>query len=228
MIINEIIYAIREKLKSYTDDTRYTDDYLLYLINLKRSTFLRREYNRPNVTFDEQILQTICLEMELVDSSECPECFINNRCDILRTVKKLPELIDLHSRSVITRVAPIGVTSQPMSIVGRRKFQYVGEDVYQKNTIYGMLHDNKHFYFKSANKFIRTFEWVSFTVLAENPMELSEYSCDSGGTVCYNPDLDKYPVKGHIADVIIATIVEELAGLKQIPEDVINNAKDDI
>jgi hypothetical protein len=199
----------------------------LYLINLKRDTFLTQKYNRAQVTFNEQILQTICLELELVNQSECPECFVNDRCDILRTVKKLPDLIELHSRSVITRVAPIGVSSPPINIVGRRKFQYVGEDIYQKNNIYGTLHDNKYFYFKSANKFIRSIEWMAFTLLPHNPMDLTEYQCDPEGTICYNPDVDSYPITGDMADVVINSIVEELANLKQIPEDVVNNAKDD-
>lgn len=228
MTLLEIIFAIREKLKAYTDDTRYTDDYLYYLVNLKRNMLLRREYNLAQRSIDEETLSVICLEMEHVDASECPECTISDRCEVFRTIKQLPNFVELHSRNTITRVAPIGIGSKPISLVSSSRILYVGDEPYEKNIIYAFKHPNRHIYLKSQNGFYNTLEYITVTGLVENPLDLVNYSCDTNGTPCFDSETVKYPVKAWMVDVIISMIVQELANLKQLPEDRLNDGKENI
>jgi DNA-directed RNA polymerase subunit K/omega len=53
----EIIFAIREKLKEYVDDTRYTNRYLLKLVDLKRAVLIRQQYNQIQRSIDNQLEQ---------------------------------------------------------------------------------------------------------------------------------------------------------------------------
>lgn len=225
MTATEIIYAIREKLKAYTDDSRYTDSYLFYLINLKRSTFIRREYNQQQRTMDVEVLQTICMELEEADESICPECYSGCQdCTIIRTKQKLPNTIELHSRNTITKIGTTGVFSRPINIVPIDRIVYMGEGKYEQKFIYASLHPNGHLYFKSQTPTFRSLEYVDVTALFENPDDAAEFKCPSGE--CYNVDETRYPVEAWMVDVIISEIVSQLANLKQIPEDQTNDAKD--
>ena len=229
MTATEIIYAIREKLKAYTDDTRYTDAYLFFLINLKRALYIRREYNQQQRKIDQEVLQTICMELEEVDSSVCPECseIGCGECEVIRTVKKLPNTIELHNRQTILKVSPIGVFDRPFSWVDINRIPYVGEGKNENKFVFATYHSNGHIYLKSKLNFYRSLTHISVTALFENPDDISKFQCSpTNNTPCFDFNNTQYPVEGWMADIIISDIVQELARLKQIPEDDTNDAKD--
>ena len=225
MTANEIIYAIREKLKAYTDDTRYTNGYLMFLINLKRSLFIRREYNQFQRTIDVDTLQSICMDIEAVDESECPDCGELGGCQIYRTVEKLPKRIELHNRQVITRIAPLGVANKPFTIVSRNRFIYAGEAKHEATFVFATVHDNGYIYLKSKQRYHQGLDKITVTQLFENPDDASAFNCNN--ETCYDLDTTEYPCKQWMVDLIITEIVKELAMLKELPSDVLNNAKDD-
>src|SRR5690606_40092782 len=119
MTIYEIIYAIREGLRDYTDDTRYSDDYLVFQFNLKRNVLLRREYNQLQRSIDSELTSTVCLDIELVDPSECPECYTNEGCEVVRTVQRLPRLLELLSRPTITRESSVRIYNKRYILISR-------------------------------------------------------------------------------------------------------------
>lgn len=225
----EIIYAIREKIKAYSDDSRYTDSYLMYLINLKRAVYIRREYNQMQKTFDSDSLQTFCMELEEADGSTCPECIsadCGGGCTVIRTKLKMPGTIELHSRASIVRVSPADIYSKPMSLISMPRMPYAGEGKYENKYVFVSLHPNGHLYFKSKSTAFRSLEYVSVTALLENPDDASEFKCNADNSNCYNPNEDDYPVEGWMVDIIITDIVRELVNLKQIPEDKTNDANE--
>lgn len=226
MTATEIIYAIREKLKAYTDDSRYTDSYLYYLINLKRSLFIRREYNQLQRTIDTEVLQSICMELEEVADSVCPECYTGcSECTIMRTKLVLPKTIELHNRNTITKIGTVGAYDRPYNFVTMDRMPYVGHSKYENNFVFGALYPDGHLYFKSNSSTLRSIEYISVTALFENPDDVSAFECN--GSVCYNSVDYRFPIKAWMTDIIINEIVSELANLKQLQEDTNNNAKED-
>lgn len=228
MTATEIIYAIREKLKAYTDDSRYTDSYLMFLINLKRSSYIRREYNQLQRTFDSEVLQTVCMQLEEVDMSVCPECkdLASTNCVVIRTIKKVPKTIELHSRNTLIKVSPVGVFDKNFSIVSLQKMPYAGEGKYEQKFVFATLHPNGHIYFKSQQSAYKSLDFVNIIGLFENPDDVADFDC--GGTPCYDYDQNEYPIEGWMVDIVITEIVTQLANLKAIPEDLDNDTKDQI
>lgn len=226
MTATEIIYAVREKLKAHTDDSQYTDQYLMYLINLKRAAYIRREYNQLQRTFDNTVLSTFCMELEEVDASVCPECLEIGTADclVIRTIKKIPTTIELHSRTTIVKVSPVGVFDKPFSFVSYGKIIYAGEGNYEDKYVFAAVHSNGHIYLKSKRSDYRSLQYIGVVALIENPDDLSLFTCGTGN--CYDADSTPYPVQGWMVDIIISDIVKELANLKQIPQDLTNDAKD--
>ena len=93
MTENEIIYDVREAIGQLQDDSTVSDRYIIYLFNLKRSKYLRNDLNNLQKTVDLTILQTLCLELEEVNVTECG---LDLDCaTIMRTKKSLPKLLEL-------------------------------------------------------------------------------------------------------------------------------------
>lgn len=229
MKTEEIIYAIREGLKEYTDDSKYTDDYIMYLVRLKRTSLIRREYSNLQRTIDSETLQTICMKLEEVSESDCPECeeFASD-CTIVRTIDKVPFTIELHNRSSITRVAFTQKMGKRINLVSRERIVYSGEGTFENNQVFAFLHDDGHIYLKSKDKMFRSQETISVTALLDNPDEAVFFTgCNGSSNPCYDVLQSRYPLKGWMADLIITMVIAELAQLKQLPEDKQNNSNDD-
>ena len=76
-----------------------------FWIKNQRALWLRNELNK-NRTIDPNIVQDLgCIELELADKAEC--CDLEDGCKILRTNVTIPNTIELHNKTGITRVAPI-------------------------------------------------------------------------------------------------------------------------
>lgn len=225
MNAENIIYAVREGLKEYTDDTRYTDDYIMYLVKNKRSFLIRREYSNLQRTIDQELIQTLCVGLEMIDDSDCPECIdYTSDCTILRTKQPVPFTIELHNRNSITRVSFTKKTGKRINFVSKERFVYSGEGDYEKREIFAYLDNDGHIYLKSKSSGYASQDVLSVSGLFDNPDDLAEFECS--GEECYS-NISRYPIKGWMEEVIIKEIISELANLKQLPVDEINNARDD-
>lgn len=225
MNAENIIYAVREGLKEYTDDTRYTDDYIMYLVKNKRSFLIRREYSNLQRTIDQELIQTLCVGLEIVDDSDCPECIdYTSDCTILRTKQPVPFTIELHNRNSITRIAFTKKTGRKINFVSKERFVYSGEGDYEKREIFAYLDNDGHIYLKSKSSGYASQDILSVSGLFDNPDDLTEFECS--GQECYS-NISRYPIKGWMEEIIIKEIISELANLKQLPTDEVNNARDD-
>ena len=225
MNVQDIIYAIREGLKEYTDDSRYTDDYIMYLVRIKRAALIRREYSNLQRTIDQETLQTICMTLEEVDDSDCPDCLIDSTdCKIIRTVQKLPFTIELHNRSSITRIAFTQKSSAKINLVSRDKIVYAGEGAFEKKAIFAYLDNDGHIYLKSKINSYKSQEKISVTVLLDNPDDAALFvGCEGVNQPCYNILESRYPLKGWMEEAIRTQIISELANLKPLPADTVNS-----
>jgi len=228
MNIFELIYGIREILKEFTDDTKYTNSYLEYLVRLKRSAYIRREYSVIQRIIDMEVAQTICMPLELVPDSECPECgFDTDDCEVVRTVDKLPNTIEVTNKNLILRVAPIGVTKRPFEFISQQRAIYAGEGDYEINAVYAFYHPNGHIYLKSKKNFYKSLDAISVTAVFDNPRDVEQFKCGADGSNCYNPEIDSYPLKAWMADIIMNEVAQPLLRTKNVEEDTKNNSNDD-
>lgn len=219
----EIIYAIREKLKEYVDDTRYTDTFLLYEIDLTRSYLLRSQYDRIQRAVDDQIVQTYIVDLEEVDISDSP---LTNELSetIMRSTKPLPRSLELSHRNMIEKVTTGGKLDRQINIVTAKRFIYAGAGDYDGDQTFVMIDGSNYLYLKSNNNEDFTYETVSVSQILERPLEaLGFNSIDSGADL----NTFRYPISNTLALALIDEIVVKLAKLKSLPSDQENNSSDD-
>jgi hypothetical protein len=190
--LNEIAYDILTTAKPYlSDDTRVTIDHVKYWIRVQRALLIRNELNKFR-TIDEDIKQTLCIDVVNVDRSEC--CDIPLGCNIVRTTEKIPTTIELHTRPAITRVASVDMIDKPFTFVDRNRVPYVGSGKFDNKLIYAFLH-NGYIYIYSKNILVNGLSKIIVEGVFENPEDLSQFNnCISEEDKCYSDDM-RYPVK---------------------------------
>jgi hypothetical protein len=223
MQLNKIIYDIREILKLYTEDNEISDRYLIHLVNIKRSRFLRQELNNYQRTTDISVTQTLCLPVEQVSANQCG---LDIQCDtILRTVKPIPQPLELHIKSAITSVKPSKKLAVPFSFVNKEKATYFEDSPF--DGIFAYLDNDKYIYLVSKINTLNLIDCITITGVFEDPLDLLNYSncCNCEDiTPCYNIDTTNYPLQPHLIDLIKLEIVNELIKESQIREDKVNDS----
>ncbi len=227
MIIDKLIYDVREALKEYSDDSELSDSYIIYLYDIKRAKYIRQDINNSRRTIDLSVLQTLCLELEEVNANECG---VELTCEtIIRTKRPIPIPLQLHTKTALTRVAPADRISKPFNLITREKAVYATGAPFP-NAVYAFLHHDEHIYLTSEGDALNLLECINVTGVFENPLDLIQYStccsCDTPAP-CFDIATTDYPIQPHYVDIIRTEIVADLARLKVIKEDKINDSIDE-
>lgn len=213
----KIIYNIREKLKEYVDDTRFTDDYLIFLIDTARAKYIKQQYNRIQRSVDDELIQTFLVEIEEVDSSDYAILDTTGNT-ITKTKLKIPNIIELDHKSLLLRVSSIDFLEKPMNIVGRKKFLYAGSNITDTDQIFVTKY-NKKIYIKSNKNLENKLDRISISGVLEHPTDIIPFLNTIDDFI--------YPITSSLTDIITSDIISTLANIKQLPTDTDNNSSDD-
>lgn len=226
--IAELTYDIREGVRQFQDDSEISDKHIMYLYGIKRAKYLRNDLNNLQKTIDLTILQTLCLELEEVSINECG---LDYDCEtIMRTKQPLPKLLELHLKPSIITVKPTNKTSKPFTLISKERAPFVGGSPFKDN-IYAFLDTDNRVYLISESEHVKLLECITVTIIAEDPLELQNYTncckCTSQTNPCFNPLTTKYPLQPHHIDNIRSEILDFYIKNLQIPEDKNNNSDND-
>lgn len=223
MTIRELIYDVREMLNQYSDDSDISDRYILHLLNLKRSKYLRNDLNNFQKTKDTSTLQTFCIGVEEVSAEKCGTSY---ECDtIMRTVSPIPKPLDLNLGSAITSVKSVKRLDNPFNFVTKERALFSKYSQFE-NTIYVYLDDDMYLYLISKSNVIKMLECITVTGVFENPEELKNFSdcCGcSNPTTCFDEDTTEYPIPAHHSDNIRNEIIDLLVNKFKMPTDRAND-----
>lgn len=227
MILEKIIYDVREQLRQYTDDSEIDDRYIIHLFGLKRAKYLRQDLNNYQRTTDVSVTQTLCLGLERVSVNECG---LDYDCEtILRTKRPIPQPLELHIKSAITSVKPTKRISIPFNFTTKAKAVYSTYSPFNKS-IYSFLDNDKYIYLLSTEDSLNMLECITITGVFEDPLELTNYTncCDcTTASPCFDINTVNYPIQPHYIDLIKAEIVKELTVTLSKPEDKENDSNSD-
>ena len=227
MKVSEIVYAILDLAKAATsDDSFFTEDHVIFLAKKYRSFLIKKERDKEKAAQDvasEFEQQQICLDLEkiaAIDGEPCTGGYY------LRTTKPLPKIMDGNMPVVYPIDYYQGIT---ISFVSRDRMRYIGSNPYLKNIIYASIGPDLHLYLNSSNSQFLYLKKLRMAAVFEDFEEASGLLCDGDGnsTACNTLDMD-FPIRDYLVPPLIELVVKELTGAVYKPEDVKNNAKDDL
>lgn len=220
--LKELIYNIRMQIKDYkSDDIKLTDRHIEFLINYIRIKLIRQDVQKnryPSSNYEQTIPN---VELKYVDASGSDLIYTGSR--VLVSEIKIPKMIDVDSKILLTAVTGIDNTKS-IDVVSMTQARKRRQLKYAKNRMCAYYH-NDRIYIQGCPSELR---YVSVTGVFEDPRELSTLT-DFDGNSLFDVDNDKYPISGHMIDMLNSIIKhQELDLYLQIADDKINDGQNNI
>lgn len=217
----ELVYMVLDEIKNISDDSFFTEDHVIFLLNKYRTFLLKQRYSDVKKQIPESNYQTICLTLSKYNN-------IDDICGTeayLRSNEEIPNLMKIGSPMVY----PIDYYQGTITYISRERMKYVGYNKYLQNIIYVSLGPDNHLYFKSSNPQYLYMEKAKMTGVFEDSEAASKFSCHEEDENDSCDILDKdFPLESALIPTMLELVVKELLGASYRPEDTENNATDDL
>lgn len=219
---NEMTSIVLDELKLVSDDSHFNEEHVLFLLDKYRAFILKQRYTDIKKEIPESNYQTVCLDLEEVESIEGVPCAGPN---YMRSVQKVPDMLTISTPKVTT----LDFFSGNFAFTNNERFKYVGSNPYLAHQVYATLSPSKHIYMRSNNPQLFYLKKIKVTGVFEKAMEAAALQCpdEEGNTICDIRDME-YPLEEGLIPPVVELIVKELGGEKYAPADNENNANDDL
>lgn len=210
----EVIYMVMDELKINSDDSYFTEDHILFLIDKYRNFLIGQKYAVSQSEVPTIAYQTLCIPLIEINGEDC------DGVHYLRSKHKLPNLLGIGKVHISTYdyYQNIHITYVP-----KERMRYVGENKYMGNIIYCSIDPENYLYLKSNNPQMFYLEFMKFTAIFNNIKDAFNLKCDE---ICDIMD-SQIPIEDSMIPQLIEFIVKELGQSEYKPEDRNNNAQDE-
>ena len=220
MTLSELVFMCMDEVKLNSDDSFYTEDHVVFLLNKYRSFVLKKELEKENKQLSSANSQTICLDLIEVrdEDNPCGE-------SMLRTEQPIPSLVNDCKVSLY----PVNYFEGDHIIyTTMERMRYTTYNKWTKNLIYAAKGPDDYLYLKSDNPQYIYLEKLRMKAIFEDFESAAQYACDEAGENLQCDILDmKFPIENALVPIVIELVVKELLGVKYQPRDTHNNASDD-
>lgn len=221
-----------------SDDFAYPPKLIYYYLNLyAQSVSYENRMSKSINNMDEGILLTIpCVELVKADVVECP-CAPASGCTFLKSVHKIPKLLDGLPLSVVTLGSECDNCDGEM-----REFDYVRwtNFSYKLNTrleaqkrglFYTMknIDSNNHLYVYTNSQF-KDLKAVSVSGIFKNPLEVAAFPmCGEMEKYICNPLDKEFIIEEELQPKVFAQVFDMLSRFKDMSRvaDILNNDNND-
>lgn len=200
MTLREMTYDIKMKINRniLSDDSRLTNRLIRFWINNQRYKWVEREENKK-YQHNNQLVQTISpMELIIVDSSSDTNLPVGYSA--LRTKKKIPRTIYFNEiDDGIISVGPIDQLQTRFTYINYNDIFYAGTSKYNTKEIFA-FRSNDYIYILSKDQYIKGLGYVEVRGIYSNPMDLSNYT-DNSGNKLFTID-STYPITSKMWDMM--------------------------
>ena len=237
---SELVYMITDLLKLFSDDSVYTEDHIIYLLDTTRAYLLEQKYgNDSRKEMSRDNLQTIEITFEESEPIEnLDQCF--NQDFQYKSKCKIPSLMRRNWLSV-----KLKNFNYVLQYVSPERFEYVGFDRYGIKMAYCTIGYDGYVYIKTPivineegeKEHLKLTETkLLITALFGSPREVVNFRC--GEKQCKPEEqcpadecsiLNKdFPIENELIQQLIEIITTKLAAAIYKPADPQNNSTDDM
>jgi len=200
--LHQIIYDIRNLLRGgslVADDDPISDRQLAFWINSTRAQLIRQQLDKGQ-TLSENVIQSLpCLAVIQVDASTNPD--LPSGCSIVRTVSKIPNLIEAKEEDMLLRISSPKIGTIPYSVQPFAAMPYTEYNRFGKKVI-------KAFFKEGYLYLINTpmLDSIYISGVFEDPEQLAEFN-DCSDAPCFSHD-GPYPISNQMLDTLKRLIID--------------------
>lgn len=219
-----LVYMCMDQLKLISDDSYYTEDHIMFLLDKCRTLLLNQKYQKGTKEVALSNYQTLCLDLIETPAISGISC---EGGIYLKSKVKLPYLLNIGNPKLFGE----SLFKSNITVIPIERMPYVGYNKYLKNIIYAAVGPDNYLYLTSPNKQFQYLEKVNFTGIFEDAKTAAEYQCDKQNDAD-NDCIDKldliYPIEESLIEPLIEYVVKIMSGYIYRPKDNTNNANDDL
>ena len=207
-------------MKDRSDDIKLSDRQLEFIINYYRAKLIKQEVDKKRAISSNIIQDLGKVQLAKIDSSELSGVSTNKY--ILRTISKIPKLLELNQQDAIVYIGGLDKTS---SI----DFMTKSRSKWNKSSKYGSkqptaYYRNGYVYIAECPQFMK---FINIEGIFADPREVSRYN--TADNVCYDISQDSYPISEYMIPVINELVLsKEMAVFSQAIQDDVNDASTEI
>ena len=204
---NEIIFSLLNTVRAgkQSNSELISEEQLSWEIDNTRAKLIRNDQMK-NRSINPDLIQTLCINLEIADKSDCP-CEITG-CTILKSTLPIPPAIELGSRNMIISVGSIDLTKPRFNLMPYDRAIYYNPNRFSNSIPGAFIHNSYLFIVANTNK-IDMLEVCTMNIVLERPKDAALFYCS--GTQCYTVD-SKYPVSAamipDIQNILLTTILK--------------------
>ena len=214
----ELAYFCLDNAKLSSDDSYYTVDHVVFLINKTRAILLDQRYANGKREIPDSNYQTLCLDLQETEKIEGVPCIGT----VLKSTEKLPDILVgnplIYPKSYFT--------NSEITFINKERFRYVGHNKWLKNIIYA-TEMNNHIYLRSANPQYKYLQKVQLRGIFEDPTKAFELECDKNEEGKCDILEQEVPLEETLIEPLIELVGKILKANLYLAKDDDNNASDD-
>lgn len=216
---------VMDYMKLSSDDSYYTPDHIMFLLNKYRAYVLKSKYENSAAQPSDENYNTVTLplvKVGRVDGFHAAGIY-------MKSESPLPDKSGIGQCSIWSGDQ---FSNSMFSWVTPARMAHVGNDSWRKNIIYVAKDADGRLTFKSCSPQIGYLESVNVRAIFTDPSEAAQLSSDAVGTGVNTAECDpldtEFALESNLLPLVMQYVVKELSGAAYRPKDDTNNANDDL
>ena len=228
MTYRELVYMTLDALKIHSDDAKFTEDHVIFLLNKYRAYALHQKYSKTLEGVNNRNYQSINIECKTGDVT-----FLQDISGgmILRSDKEIPSIINISLPEVQVETTVVeGEGENTTTYKGNEsivfttedRIRYTGFNRFLKKVIYCCIDKNNIFILKCAdNTRINSINKVQLSAIFSDPISVFDFNES-------NSDIldEEFPLEDVLVPSVLELVLKDLTNGIYKPTDTTNDAQD--
>lgn len=211
MTYKELVYMALDALKIHSDDSKFTEDHVVFLLNKYRAYALVQKYSKTLEGVNYKNYQTISVETVGNQNNRPGNGHYITSTDII------PEMINI----ALPRVQSATLIDEQIVFTNENRLRYTGYNRFLPKITYSCLGNDKHLWVKHVNEITPPYPKYQLFAVFANPNEAYDFNNDTTEV------LDReFPLEESLAPAVLELVLKDLTNGIYKPSDNVNDAQD--
>ena len=211
MTYRELVYMALDALKIHSDDSKFTEDHVIFLLNKYRAYALQQRYSKTHEGVNSRNYQTLFVEVSYNDSNRLEGKYYSV------STKEIPSILNI----ALPEIWRDEFKNEECVFTTGKRLKYTGFNRFLKKIIYCSVSNEKKLWLKSGNEELKNIRQVDLYAVFANPLEAYDF-------IGPNPDvLDlDFPLEDTLVPTVLELVLKDLTNGIYKPSDNTNDAQD--
>lgn len=211
MTYKELVYMALDALKIHSDDAKFTEDHVIFLLNKYRAYALQQKYSKTLEGVNNRNYQTLKVSMQ-GNMGDRP----GNGYYYFST-KEIPGILSIALPKVESGI----FNSREIVFTSENRLRYIGYNRFLPNIVYSCIGNDNKLCLKGKEDIVRTLTIVSLNAVFANPLEADNFNN------IISDVLDReFPMEDTLVPAVLELVLKDLTNGIYKPTDTTNDAQD--